>query len=91
MTKQYFKGDKVWIYDSPCSPRLATIFQKMTGLDAYSVDFKDGRESIRTYTGHCIFAYPEGLNEMVCKMKDDAFSLDKAAKEFEESPELWMQ
>ena len=89
MAKEFFKGDKVWIYDSPCEPRLATIVCKMSQVEAYQVEYKEGREKLRVYGTHNIFEYPDGLNEMVCKMRDDAFYLTKMVKEFENNPIMW--
>lgn len=78
------KGDRVWVYDCPCKPRLATIISKMDGLEAYQIEFKEGREKIRTYIGDKIYKYPDGLHLMICHMKDDIAHIDRIVMEFEE-------
>lgn len=92
MPKEFFKGDKVWIYDSPCAPKLATIICKMSQVDVYQVELKDTRyEKVRVYGFHNIFEYPNDLNKMVCQMSDDGFYLSKMAKDFKENPIMWKE
>ena len=89
MAKDFFKGDKVWIYDCPCEPRLATIVSKFSQVNAYQIEFKEGRDKFRTYCDHNIFMYPDDLERLLAQMSDDAFYLNKMQKEFEKNPVMW--
>jgi hypothetical protein len=77
-------NQEIWIYDCPCYPKRGVVIEKMDGIDAYKVRMKDQNISqCRIYGRHRLFKYPEEKNKIICEMKDDAFYLDKKAKEFE--------
>lgn len=84
MNRIYKTGDRVWIYDCPCEPRFATIIKKLDGVNAYHVEFKEGREKIRLYTDSHIYKYPEDLHKMICDMHDDSHMISRYAHHYEE-------
>jgi hypothetical protein len=85
MKRVYTTGDKIWVYDCPCSPRFATILSKMDEIDAYHVEHKNGRDKVRVYTESHIYKYPEDRMRLLSSLKDDSYHLGKMANEFEES------
>lgn len=80
----YEKGEKVWVYDCPCEPRLGTIIDKVDSLDAYQVEHKEGRDKLRLYSGYKLYKYPDDLHLMICNIKDDINHLDRIVGHLEE-------
>jgi hypothetical protein len=82
MKRNYNLGDKVWVYDCPCEPRLAKIIEIYTNPEYYKIEYEEGREKIRTYTGDHIFKYPDDFEKLHSKIQDDAFYLKKTSDSF---------